>query len=155
MGDKRFVRTVWARWGDMDFNSHMRNTAYLDAAADVRLMFFGAHGFAARDFQRLRLGPVILRDELDYWRELHLHDAVEVELLVAGASEDGSHFRLRNDFTTPDGKRVARVTSTGGWLDLAARRLVAPPEALLAAMREIPLTEDFALLESRVRGGDE
>ena len=25
-----FTRTFHARWGDMDFNGHMRNTAYLD-----------------------------------------------------------------------------------------------------------------------------
>jgi len=26
-----------AGWGDMDSNGHMRNTAYLDRAADVRM----------------------------------------------------------------------------------------------------------------------
>jgi acyl-CoA thioester hydrolase len=42
-----YERTLFASWGDMDFNGHMRNTAYLDKAADVRLMFFAAHGLAA------------------------------------------------------------------------------------------------------------
>jgi len=151
----RFVKRLWARWGDMDFNGHMRNTAYLDASADVRMMFFAEHGFPAREFVRRRIGPVILRDELDYWRELQLLDAVDVELLAGGGSEDGSHFRLRNDFSTPEGKRVARVVSVGGWLDLARRRLVAPPPELLELMRSIPPSDDFTVLESRVRGGDE
>jgi acyl-CoA thioester hydrolase len=31
--------------GDMDFNRHMRNTAYLDKSADVRMLFFAEHGF--------------------------------------------------------------------------------------------------------------
>ena len=147
----RFVKTLWARWGDMDFNGHMRNTAYLDAAGDVRMMFFAEHGFPAREFMRLRIGPVILRDELDYWRELKLLDPVQVELLAAGSSEDGSHFRLRNDFSTAEGRPVARVVSTGGWLDLNARRLVAPPPELLTLMRAIRPADDFATLESRLR----
>jgi acyl-CoA thioester hydrolase len=135
----------------MDFNGHMRNTAYLDAAGDVRLMYFAEHGFPAREFRRLGLGPVILRDELDYFHELQLHDPVDVTLLVAGASEDGSQYILRNVFATADGKAVARVSSTGGWLDLARRRLVVPPPDLLALMRAIPRTQDFELLAGKVR----
>ena len=34
-----------------------------------------------------------------------------------------------------DGDLAARITSLGGWLDLAARKLVAPPEPLAAALR--------------------
>jgi len=32
-----FERQMLSGWGDMDFNSHMRNTAYLDKSADVRM----------------------------------------------------------------------------------------------------------------------
>ena len=35
-----FEKRLVAGWGDMDFNSHMRNTAFLDKSADVRMMFF-------------------------------------------------------------------------------------------------------------------
>ena len=40
----------------MDFNSHMRNTAFLDKSADVRMMYFAENGFPASEFSRLRLG---------------------------------------------------------------------------------------------------
>ena len=136
----------------MDFNGHMRNTAYLDAAADVRMMFFAEHGFPAGEFVRRRIGPVILRDELDYWRELKLLDPVDVELLADGGSADGSHFRLRNDFVTPEGKRVARVISVGGRIDHGARRLVAPPPELMELLRSIRQSDDFTELDSRLRG---
>jgi acyl-CoA thioester hydrolase len=138
MGSEPFRRRLWARWGDMDFNGHMRNTAYLDAAGDVRMMFFAEHGFSIRDFERLRLGPVILRDELEYFRELRLLEPVDVTLVAAGSSPDGSRFRLRNEFFRADGQLAARLVSTGVWLDLAARRPKAPPETLFAAMREMP-----------------
>ena len=31
-----FQKILTAGWRDMDYNSHMANTAYLDRAADVR-----------------------------------------------------------------------------------------------------------------------
>jgi hypothetical protein len=39
----------------MDFDSHMRNTAFLDRAADVRVTFFTEHGFPAQAFAERRL----------------------------------------------------------------------------------------------------
>jgi acyl-CoA thioester hydrolase len=35
-----FRRPFHARWGDTDFNAHMRKMAYLDMAADVRMMYY-------------------------------------------------------------------------------------------------------------------
>ena len=53
-----FSKTLYARWGDMDFNGHMKNTAYLDASADVRMFFFEEYGFSMREFESRRFGPV-------------------------------------------------------------------------------------------------
>jgi acyl-CoA thioester hydrolase len=138
-----FSRTFHVRWGDMDFNAHMRNTAYLDTAVDVRLMYFAENGFPSSEFERLRLGPVVRRDELEYYREFHLLDPVTITLELAGISPDGSRFRLRNDFLRQDGTLAARLTTTGGWLDLAQRRLVVPPEVLADLLKALPRTEDY------------
>ncbi len=40
-----FEKMLVAGWRDMDYNSHMANTAYLDRAADVRMMYFAENGF--------------------------------------------------------------------------------------------------------------
>jgi acyl-CoA thioester hydrolase len=138
-----FERILFAGWGDMDFNSHMRNTAYLDKSGDVRMMFFAANGFPAEEFARLRIGPVIMRDEVDYFREVNLLEELRVTLALAGLSGDGSRFHLRNEFFRLDGKLAARVSSRGGWLDLDTRKLVSPPEAIIAAIGKFDKTEDF------------
>lgn len=142
-----FTRRYHVRWADMDFNAHMRNTAYLDLAGDARMHFFEQAGFPMRELERLRLGPVILRDEVDYFRELHLLDEVRVTLALAGLSADRSRFRLCNEFFGADDRRVARVRSLGGWLDLGTRRLQPPPAALAAALDTLARTEDFAPVE--------
>lgn len=130
----------------MDYNGHMRNTAFLDRSADTRMMFFAEQGFPMAEFYRLRIGPVVLRDEVEYRQELGLLDPFEVTLALAGLSADGARFAIRNEFRKPDGSLCARVTSTGGWLDLGARKLVAPPSALHAALRTLARTDDFSEL---------
>lgn len=146
-----YEKTLFAGWGDMDFNAHMRNTAYLDKAADVRMMFFAEHGFPMEAFRRHRIGPVVKKDEIEYHREVTLLQALRVTLAIAGSAEDGSRFLIRNEFHRQDGKLLACVTSDIGWLDLERRELVAPPTALLEALRTLPRTEPFASLPSSLR----
>ena len=64
---------------------------------------------------------------------------------------DGSRFLLRHEIFRADGKLAARVTSAGGWLDLNARKLMAPPPQLLAAMNSLEHTADFVELPSSIK----
>ena len=148
-----FSRMFTVGWEHLDSNGHMANTAYLDLAVNVRMMFFQANGFAMQEFEKQRLGPVVRRDEIEYFRELRLLDPVSVTVTLAGMSDDGSQFRLRSEYLRADGKRAATVTSTGGWLDLAARRLTAPPEALVRAFQTLVRTDDFETLRSSMKSG--
>ena len=146
-----FRRTFHARWADMDFNAHMRNTAYLDVAADVRMMYFEERGFSMREFERLRIGPVITKDEVEYYREMRLLERMDVTMELAGMSEDGARFRLRNVVYRGDGKAAARVTTDGGWLNLDERKLAAPPVPLLQALQSLEKTPDFEVLAPRAK----
>jgi acyl-CoA thioester hydrolase len=143
-----YEKILIAGWGDMDFNAHMRNTAYLDKSADVRMMYFADNGFPMAEFMRLKLGPVVMKDEVEYFREFHLLDEVRITIELAGLSEDGSRMIIRNDFYRKD-TLAARVTSTAGWFDLANRKLVCPPDDLLEALRAIAHSDDFKALPNR------
>lgn len=141
-------RVMLASWGDMDFNAHMRNTAFLDKSADMRLTFFSTHGMPIEQFVRIGIGPVVRRDDVEYFKEVRLFEEIRVTIAAAGLSEDGARFVIRNEFFKMDGTLAARVISSGGWLDLNARRLVVPPAPLQAAMRLMPKTEHFTVLPS-------
>jgi acyl-CoA thioester hydrolase len=145
-----FEKTLVAGWRDMDYNSHMANTAYLDRAADVRMMYFAENGFTVDDMLRMKIGPVIMKDEIEYYREVKLLQEIRVSLAIAGLAPDGSRFMLRNEFAHADGTRCAVITSTGGWLDLNLRKLIAPPSALHAAMEGLPRTGSFQVIRSSV-----
>jgi len=142
----RYAKEFLAGWGTMDFNGHMANTAYLDLAADVRVSFLADNGFPSSELRRLAIGPVVRKDELEYFREVGLHETVVVTHAVLAMSPDGSRFRLENEIWLATGERAAVVRSTGGWLDLRARKLVVPPSELLTVFQRAPKAPGFVEL---------
>ena len=151
MTRKAFSISSFAAWADMDANAHMANIAYLSKCVDARMSFFRAHGFAVTEFAKRRIGPVVRRDEIEYHREVALLEPITVTLELAGLAPDGSRFRLRNEVLNGEGKLAARITSEGGWLDLAKRKLIAPPEDLLEALQAMPPAVEFESLPSSIR----
>ena len=146
-----FEKTFHGSWAHLDSNGHMANTAYLDIAVDARFMYFTQCGFPPAEFARLRIGPVVRRDEVDYYRELHMLQPMRVNFMLAGISDDASRFRIVNEIRREDGELAARVASQGGWFDLGARKLVAPPEKLADALRGLERTAEFETLSSSVK----
>jgi acyl-CoA thioester hydrolase len=138
-------------WAMLDANGHMANTAYLDVAVDCRMSYFESKGFGPGEMARQRIGPVVRKDEVEYFRELHMLQTARVTMQLAGLSEDGSRFKLVNEIHRPDGALAARIATTGGWFDLKARALVAPPAALFEALSALPRTAEFEVLPSSIK----
>ncbi len=151
MTARQFSIQAIAGWADMDANAHMANVAYLSKCVDARMSFFEQKGFPVAEFAKRRIGPVVRRDELEYFREIGLLEPIMVTLEIAGMATDGSRFRLRNEILNGDGKLAARITSEGGWLDLAKRKLIAPPADLLGALGAMPQADEFERLPSSIR----
>jgi acyl-CoA thioester hydrolase len=146
-----FETTLVVGWSDLDQNGHMRNSAFLEKSVDVRMLFFVARGFDVAAFAQLQLGPVVRTDELRYFREVGLLEQLRCTLALAGGSADRSRFMMRNEFYRADGVLAARIDTTGGWLDVATRKLVAPPAAVSAALDTLARTADFAELPSSLK----
>lgn len=147
-----FERAFMVSWEHCDPIGHMANTAYLDLAVNARFLYFESQGFPPVEFAKAGIGPVVRRDEVDYFRELRMLQSVRVSLLIGGLSADASRFRLVNEYRRDDGELCARLASQGGWLDLKARKLVAPPDKLAQALQALERTEDFEALASSVKG---
>ncbi|MRD47542.1 thioesterase [Caenimonas koreensis DSM 17982] len=145
------TRRFLAGWADMDWNSHMANTAYLNKAVDARVLALADKGFPTDEFLRLRLGVVVMKDEIEYKREIKWMEEFDINFSLAGLAPDGSRFKVRNEVFRATGELAACITTTGGFLDLDARKLVAPPPAVLAAYRSLPRTEDYGDLPSSVK----
>jgi acyl-CoA thioester hydrolase len=152
--DGRYAREFLAGWGTMDFNGHMGNTAYLNLAADVRMAFLADHNFPPSELRRLAIGPVVKKEEIEYFKEIGLHEKVTVTYAVVAMSADGARFTIENEIFSANGERAAVVRSSGGWLDLRARKLVAPPKELFAAFAQVPKAPGFVELPARTKRAD-
>ena len=147
----RYARTYTVRWADCDANGHMRNTAYSEYATETRVAFLADQGFGFERFRELAFGPVILREEIDYLREVHLGDRIEIDLVEVGGSADRSRFKWQHEIVRDDRKLVARVAVVAGWLDWSSRRLMPPPDALRPGIAVVPRAVDWEELPSRGR----
>jgi len=139
-----FRRVFQVRWADLDPNGHLRHTAYMDYAAQARVAFLNDFGFTLERFQKLRLGPVLFREETWYLHEVRANERLRVTTELSGLSANGKHWRMHHRIYKTDGELACVVNVQGAWLDLAARRVVPAPAELQAAMRKAPHTQDFA-----------
>jgi acyl-CoA thioester hydrolase len=151
MPDKtiQFEHRFRVGWSDLDGNAHMGNSAYLDQVSNTRMLFFARHGFSIERFASEKFGPVVVRDELVYRKELRLMDEFTVDFESVGISNDGVRFRVRNTFRNNAGEVAASVTSEGVWFDLENRRPRNPPKDLDDLMRSLHRSLDFKEIPRR------
>jgi len=100
---------------------------YLEYATQARFQFLAENGFTFGQSEEPPIGPVVLTDVIEYRRELRMGATATVSLAMSAARRDGSRWQFRQDIRTSE-HLAATVTATGGWLSLAERRLVRPPE---------------------------
>jgi len=133
-------------WADLDSNAHLKNSRYLDYAAQARFLFLAEAGFTPQAFAEARMGPVVFEDRVEYRKELRLLQHFSVGMKVSVLSEDGAKFTMVNEVLNPKGELCARVVTSAAWFSLETRKVSAPPPGLKAAMEAAERTEDFRWL---------
>lgn len=133
-------------WSDLDANVHLRNTGYLDYAAQTRFLYLKENGFSPADFRSAAIGPIVFSEQIVYHKELAFLENFTVTMQLGGISEDGAKFIMVNRFLKGDGRVAAEVSTRGAWFDLKARRVAVPPQALTDAMLRLARTETFEQL---------
>ena len=133
--------TYRTRWADMDPNGHMRHSAYADYAADQRLVLLAAWGYDIKEFARLRLGPILFREETIFLKEVHIGEEIRVNSRLRTVNDDGTRWSIMHTIYKADGRVAATVAVDGAWLDLDRRKLTTPPTELSEAFRNLPAYE--------------
>ena len=138
-----FEKTYTVRWADMDPNGHMRHSAYNDYAAQHRIEFLAASGLTLPYFAKAGLGPILLREDARFLKELHINEPLRVGGELSGLNADGSRWNIVHTLYKPDGRPAATVSVEGAWLDLRTRKLTTPPPEIAALMAELPRHESY------------
>lgn len=136
------------RWADLDGNRHVRNTAFSEYASHTRFQLLAMHGFTPERLEAQRFGPVMMREEVRYRREVRFGDTLSVDVACAGLSSDASHWLVRQEVRRSDGKDAAILVIQGGWIDLSTRKAIAPPQELSDLLQGLPRAKEFMELAS-------
>jgi acyl-CoA thioester hydrolase len=131
------------RWTDIDANRHVRYSAYVDAAAEMRFRFFTEHNLTAGAFDRLGVGPVYTSMMINFYREVLLGETLTITLQLAGLSSLGIRWKVWHAFLKSNGKKAVTVSIEGTLLDLATRQPTLPSPEIMTVFQLIPRTRDF------------
>ena len=115
----------------IDSFDHVNNAAYLQLFEAARWDIITNNGYGIDKIKETGLGPTILKIEISFLKELHLHDAIVIETeMQAYQKKIGKiHQRiLRNNAV------ACEAVYTMGLFDLNKRKLVSPTQQWLDAI---------------------
>ena len=134
-------------WSQIDANMHLRHSAYADFAAQARLEILEKLGFDANLLEKLKIGPILFREELIYMREVRPNDTIKVTCEMTHCRKDGSRWSFSQGLYRGDGVQAAQINVQGAWVDMEKRKLTGLPPELAIKFLDIPKTKDFVLEE--------
>ncbi len=125
----------------------MKNTSYSQYATDVRFLFLTDYGLDSRLLAKHKIGPVLLKEELSYFKELKVSQPFIVTCEILRSSRDFKKFAFEQKLLKNGGTTAAKIVVEGLWLDLVKRRPMAPPPDLAVICEQLPRKEDFHWIE--------
>ena len=139
-----FNRHLSIRWADLDANFHVRHSVYYDYGAQQRLEILNNMGLTLEIMHEQHFGPVLLREECVFRREIRLNDHVIITAKLAKLTADASRWTIQHEFLSMNQKVLATLTVDGAWIDTHLRKFVSTtPRIVKEVFERIPRTESF------------
>ena len=138
-----YEQVIDVQWRDVDYNQHVRHSAYFDYAAQARIRFFQEAGYHMSRLGELGVGPILFHEECTFLREIKLEDTLKVVLRRGEMSATGDRWIFHHELINQHQKTVAHVSAKGAWMDLEQRKLTTPPQGLAIAIAELPLGSPY------------
>ena len=140
-----FSKPISIRWADLDANFHLRHSVYFDFGAQQRLEILDNMGLTLEIMREQHFGPVLLREECIFRREIRLNDHVIITAKLAKLSADASRWTIQHEFLSMNEKLLASLTVDGAWIDTRLRKFAAStPRIVKEVFDQIPRTETFS-----------
>ena len=97
--------------------------------------------------QQMQIGPILLREECVFKKEIRLGDKVSINLQILKARKDFSRWKIQHRIMKNNDSVAAIVTVDGAWLNIVKRKLAIPPAEVAAVFSQMPLAENFQWLD--------
>jgi len=128
----------------LDTFGHVNNAAYLQLFEEARWDFSQKGGFGLDWVMANKMGPVVLKVELSFRRELGNREKILIESQCLGLKN-----RLVSIFEQKMVKESGKIASSlkleVGFMDLEKRKLIPFPEEWLQSVK-VPFKEELGLL---------
>ena len=144
-----YSKTFHVRWADLDANGHMRHSAYNDYAAHMRVCMFDEFGYPMDKLIKLGVGPVLFREETRFLKELRMNEEFTMDAAILAMRRNGKIWTIQHVGKNEKGEDACVIIVDGAWLDLKERKIVPPPDELLATIDKLPKAEKFEWLSEK------
>lgn len=145
---KGFIQSFDIRWGDLDPNRHLANTAIMSLMIETRMAYLRSLGYGQQWFADHNIGPAILSETNWYLKEILPDEKVSVDLACMGHTSDLRFWRWRQNLYNQAGTPCAGHEVNFVWFDLLARKIIPAPDELKGSLAEMPRHPQFRLMES-------
>jgi acyl-CoA thioester hydrolase len=129
------------RWADIDPNFHVLHSKYYDYCANARMQVLQKNGVTMQAIQQYNIGPILLREECVFKRELKFGDTIEIRISLKSADETYTRWSFINEIWKNGDTLAAIITVDGAWMDTIKRKIAAPPEEFKKAFESLPKAE--------------
>lgn len=143
----RFFREIQLRWSDFDPNYHVRHSSYYDWGTIVRVDFFESLGMPLEKMISEGIGPILLREECLFRKEVKHGDKIIVELELLKAKRDFSRWTIQHPILKNGDVSAALITIDGGFIDHKTRKLTVPSNPIIEAFHQMPKSSAFTLMD--------
>jgi len=144
---EKYTRKIDIRWSDLDPNFHLRHSVYYDWGAFVRVNFLHENGLTAKVMNEHHIGPILLREEALFKREIVYGDSIEMSLQLLKCKRNLSRWTMQHEVWKNGDTLSAVITIDGAWLDTQLRKITFPPESFVPAFEKLPKSEKFEWMD--------
>jgi len=142
-----FILPLQVRWSDMDPNFHLRHSVYYDWGALCRVDFLSKYHLTPDVMMKLQLGPILLREECVFRKEIRPGDNVTINLELLRSKRNYSRWTIQHTIMKNGDTVSAIITVDGAWIDVVKRKLIVPPQEAIQAFEQMPMVEKFQWLD--------
>lgn len=125
---------VIIREGHLDTFGHVNNARYLDLYEEARWDLITNNGYGLQRVQELKQGPVILDLNLTFKKEITNREEITIETEPTEINHP-LIMNLKQRMVKADGTIASTLDLKVGLMDLSLRKLIAPTEKWLAAIK--------------------
>lgn len=140
---EKFTMPLQIRWSDIDANRHLRHSVYYDYGAAMRMKFLSERGLSTQKLEEFHIGPILLREEAVFRREIKLEDNVTIDVELLKTTADYGRWSLRHNLIKADGTVAAIITIDGAWIDMNLRKMAVPNEFIKNIFETFPRSPEF------------